>query len=118
MLRHLEILHEKREGKVEMDRAREEVIENERGGRERRHEKRRERGIGKRRWREREKERDIGERERNREFESLRGGFPSRWESVGFYPIDASIRGWNGLPYRCSSVDVIFNNDGSNIFHL
>ncbi|GJW40399.1 vesicle-associated membrane protein 711 [Tanacetum coccineum] len=31
-------------------------------------------------------------------FESLRGGFPSRWESVGFCPIDASIRGWQGLP--------------------
>ncbi|GJW65040.1 hypothetical protein Tco_0116924 [Tanacetum coccineum] len=31
-------------------------------------------------------------------FESLRGGFPSRWGSVGFCPIDASIRGWQGLP--------------------
>ncbi|GJW75905.1 RNA-directed DNA polymerase, eukaryota, partial [Tanacetum coccineum] len=29
-------------------------------------------------------------------FESLRGGFPSRWESMGFCPIDASIRGWQG----------------------
>ncbi|GJU44010.1 reverse transcriptase domain-containing protein [Tanacetum coccineum] len=25
-------------------------------------------------------------------------GFPLRWESVGFCPIDASIRGWQGLP--------------------
>ncbi|GJZ41861.1 hypothetical protein Tco_0588747 [Tanacetum coccineum] len=33
-----------------------------------------------------------------RMFESLREGFPSRWESVGFCPIDASIRGWQGLP--------------------
>ncbi|GKD14192.1 hypothetical protein Tco_1198599, partial [Tanacetum coccineum] len=32
-------------------------------------------------------------------FESLLGGFPSRWESVGFCPIDASIRGWQGLPF-------------------
>ncbi|GJX68559.1 hypothetical protein Tco_0304286 [Tanacetum coccineum] len=31
-------------------------------------------------------------------FESLREGFPSRWESVGFCPIDASIRGWQRLP--------------------
>ncbi|GJY76309.1 hypothetical protein Tco_0481425 [Tanacetum coccineum] len=31
-------------------------------------------------------------------FESLREGFPSRWESVGFFPIDVSIRGWQGLP--------------------
>ncbi|GKE94899.1 hypothetical protein Tco_1579754, partial [Tanacetum coccineum] len=31
-------------------------------------------------------------------FESLHRGFPSRWESVGFYLIDASIRGWQGLP--------------------
>ncbi|GJU25696.1 hypothetical protein Tco_1164317 [Tanacetum coccineum] len=31
-------------------------------------------------------------------FESLRGGFPSRWESVGFCPIDASIRRWQRLP--------------------
>ncbi|GJY11643.1 hypothetical protein Tco_0380952 [Tanacetum coccineum] len=31
-------------------------------------------------------------------FESLRRGFPSRWESVGFCTIDASIRGWQGLP--------------------
>ncbi|GJY54366.1 hypothetical protein Tco_0446030 [Tanacetum coccineum] len=31
-------------------------------------------------------------------FESLRGSFPSRWESVGFCPVDASIRGWQGLP--------------------
>ncbi|GKD60361.1 hypothetical protein Tco_1297870 [Tanacetum coccineum] len=31
-------------------------------------------------------------------FESLRGGFPLRWEYVGFYPIDASIRGWQELP--------------------
>ncbi|GKB35235.1 hypothetical protein Tco_0880177, partial [Tanacetum coccineum] len=30
-------------------------------------------------------------------FESLRGGCPSRWESVRFCPIDASIRGWQGL---------------------
>ncbi|GKA99115.1 hypothetical protein Tco_0827052 [Tanacetum coccineum] len=29
---------------------------------------------------------------RGLKFESLRGGFPSRWESVGFYLIDASIR--------------------------
>ncbi|GKB12478.1 hypothetical protein Tco_0846401 [Tanacetum coccineum] len=35
---------------------------------------------------------------RGLKFESLRGGFPSRWESVGFCPIDASIRGWQGLP--------------------
>ncbi|GJS10951.1 ALP1-like protein isoform X1 [Tanacetum coccineum] len=34
----------------------------------------------------------------NWRFESLRGGFPSRWESGGFCPIDASIRGWHGLP--------------------
>ncbi|GJY29663.1 hypothetical protein Tco_0405430 [Tanacetum coccineum] len=34
-------------------------------------------------------------------FESLRGGFPSRWESVRFCPIDASIRGWHGLPSGC-----------------
>ncbi|GJY00632.1 putative hydrolase/acyltransferase [Tanacetum coccineum] len=33
-------------------------------------------------------------------FESLRGGFPSRWEFVGFCLIDASIRGWQGLPAR------------------
>ncbi|GJZ43416.1 hypothetical protein Tco_0590671 [Tanacetum coccineum] len=33
-------------------------------------------------------------------FESVRGGFPSRWESVGFCPIDVSIRGWQGLPSR------------------
>nr|GEW14981.1 hypothetical protein [Tanacetum cinerariifolium] len=32
-------------------------------------------------------------------FESLREGFPSRWESVRFCPIDASIRGWQGLPF-------------------
>ncbi|GJS48460.1 hypothetical protein Tco_0598581 [Tanacetum coccineum] len=32
-----------------------------------------------------------------RMFESLREGFPSRWESVGFCPIDASIRGWQRL---------------------
>ncbi|GKE75395.1 hypothetical protein Tco_1537436, partial [Tanacetum coccineum] len=25
-------------------------------------------------------------------------GFPSRWKSVRFYPVDASIRGWQGLP--------------------
>nr|GEV48978.1 RNA-directed DNA polymerase [Tanacetum cinerariifolium] len=31
-------------------------------------------------------------------FESLREGFPSRWESVGFCPINASIQGWHGLP--------------------
>ncbi|GKC83545.1 hypothetical protein Tco_1139262 [Tanacetum coccineum] len=31
-------------------------------------------------------------------FESLREGFLSRWESGGFCPIDASIRGWQGLP--------------------
>ncbi|GJV34343.1 hypothetical protein Tco_1394743 [Tanacetum coccineum] len=31
-------------------------------------------------------------------FESLRGSFPSRWESVGLCPIDVSIRGWQGLP--------------------
>ncbi|GJU48028.1 hypothetical protein Tco_1217583 [Tanacetum coccineum] len=31
-------------------------------------------------------------------FESLCGGFPSRWESVEFCPIDASIQGWQGLP--------------------
>ncbi|GJS24964.1 plant cadmium resistance 2-like protein [Tanacetum coccineum] len=31
-------------------------------------------------------------------FESLHGGFPSRWASVGFCLIDASIRGWQGLP--------------------
>ncbi|GKA21903.1 RNA-directed DNA polymerase, eukaryota [Tanacetum coccineum] len=31
-------------------------------------------------------------------FESLREGFPSRWESVGFCPIDASIRGCQRLP--------------------
>ncbi|GKG15640.1 hypothetical protein Tco_0357963, partial [Tanacetum coccineum] len=28
------------------------------------------------------------------------GSFPSRWESVGFCPIDASIRGWQGQPSR------------------
>nr|GEY26684.1 glucose-methanol-choline oxidoreductase, FAD/NAD(P)-binding domain protein [Tanacetum cinerariifolium] len=32
-------------------------------------------------------------RARGLKFESLRGGFPSRWESVRFYIIDASIRG-------------------------
>ncbi|GJW17074.1 hypothetical protein Tco_0024510 [Tanacetum coccineum] len=32
-----------------------------------------------------------------RMFESLREGFPSRWESVRFCPIDASIRGWQRL---------------------
>ncbi|GJR29788.1 hypothetical protein Tco_1106020 [Tanacetum coccineum] len=26
------------------------------------------------------------------------GVFPSRWESVGFCPVDASVRGWQGLP--------------------
>ncbi|GJX29385.1 meiosis-specific protein ASY3, partial [Tanacetum coccineum] len=31
-------------------------------------------------------------------FESFRVGFPSRWEFVRFCPIDASIRGWQGLP--------------------
>ncbi|GKF09858.1 hypothetical protein Tco_0044082, partial [Tanacetum coccineum] len=28
----------------------------------------------------------------------LRRGFPLMWESVGFCRIDASIRGWQGLP--------------------
>ncbi|GJZ94867.1 hypothetical protein Tco_0667070 [Tanacetum coccineum] len=36
-------------------------------------------------------------RARGLKFESLRGGFPSRWEYVGFCPIGASIRGWHGL---------------------
>ncbi|GJV84068.1 MADS-box transcription factor 23-like protein [Tanacetum coccineum] len=36
------------------------------------------------------------------EFESLRGGFLSRWESVRFCPIDTSIRGWQGLPFACT----------------
>ncbi|GKD89625.1 hypothetical protein Tco_1365132 [Tanacetum coccineum] len=31
-------------------------------------------------------------------FESLLEGFPSRWESGGFCPTDASIRCWHGLP--------------------
>ncbi|GKA08604.1 protein root UVB sensitive 1, chloroplastic [Tanacetum coccineum] len=37
-------------------------------------------------------------------FEYLRGGFPLRWESVGFCPIDASIQGWQGLPSGVCSV--------------
>ncbi|GJU01017.1 hypothetical protein Tco_1111355 [Tanacetum coccineum] len=39
-------------------------------------------------------------------FESLREGFPSRWEYVGFCPIDASIRGWQGLPSGYSKGDL------------
>ncbi|GKA59896.1 hypothetical protein Tco_0759209 [Tanacetum coccineum] len=34
----------------------------------------------------------------NLRFESLRGSFPSKWESMGFCPIGASIRGWQRLP--------------------
>ncbi|GJX25551.1 hypothetical protein Tco_0231847 [Tanacetum coccineum] len=44
---------------------------------------------------------------RGLKFESLRGGFPSRWESVGFCPIDASIRGWHGLPSDCGIESLI-----------
>nr|GEY22810.1 hypothetical protein [Tanacetum cinerariifolium] len=36
--------------------------------------------------------------ERGLKFESLHGGFHLMWESVGFCIIDASIRGWQGLP--------------------
>ncbi|GJT88536.1 hypothetical protein Tco_1070253 [Tanacetum coccineum] len=47
-------------------------------------------------------------------FESLRGGFPSRWESVGFCPIDASIRGWQGLP----SGSPLYTNDECDIIKV
>ncbi|GJW24988.1 putative nucleotidyltransferase, ribonuclease H [Tanacetum coccineum] len=40
----------------------------------------------------------LGLVRRGLKFESLHGGFPSRWESVGFCLVDASIRGWHGLP--------------------
>ncbi|GKC45731.1 hypothetical protein Tco_1063453 [Tanacetum coccineum] len=37
---------------------------------------------------------------RGLKFESLHRSFLSRWESIGFYPIDALIRGWQKLPSR------------------
>ncbi|GJT98129.1 ulp1 protease family, C-terminal catalytic domain-containing protein [Tanacetum coccineum] len=48
-------------------------------------------------------------------FESHSGGFPSRWESVGFCPIDASIRSWQGLPSRL--IKLIVHDDARNKFH-
>ncbi|GKA62219.1 hypothetical protein Tco_0761738 [Tanacetum coccineum] len=48
---------------------------------------------------------DFGGVTRGLKFESLHGGFPSRWESMGFCPIDASIRGGQGLPSRFSDKD-------------
>ncbi|GJR02048.1 hypothetical protein Tco_0525032 [Tanacetum coccineum] len=41
---------------------------------------------------------------RSLRFKSLRGGFPSRWEFLGFCPIDASIRDWQGLPSGCDNL--------------
>ncbi|GKE74343.1 hypothetical protein Tco_1536384, partial [Tanacetum coccineum] len=52
---------------------------------------------------------------RGLKFESFCGGFPSRWESVGFFPIDASIRGWHGLPSGHAAVPIVTLIVGGNL---